>query len=312
MLQFIRKHSQKGFFVILVIGEILFDLFPNYKRLGGAPFNFAYHLKNLGFDVRFVSKIGMDDAGEEILHELKLAQFNLDDIQIDEVHPTGSVNVQLDNRGGPRFDIISNVAYDYIDFIPEQHASLIDTAQMIYFGTLVQRSRAGCENLQAFISHGKPEILNFYDINLRPGCYNNVIIEKSLSTTDILKLNSEELDKLRQMLFSNFSKDELVGHLMQKYTISSVSLTKGELGSELFTEQGCYISEPAEAITVADAVGAGDAYAAMLVAGLLKKWRPKQIVERALLFASHVCKIKGAIPESVSFYEPFKALIEDN
>jgi fructokinase len=298
--------------VILVIGEILFDLFPNYKRLGGAPFNFAYHLKNFGFNVRFISRIGMDDAGKEILHKLELAQFNLDDIQVDEVHPTGSVNVQLDKRGGPRFDIISDVAYDYLDFIPEYHSILINTAQMVYFGTLVQRSKAGCENLQEFISHNEPEALNFYDINLRPGCYSNVIIEKSLSKTDILKLNSEELDKLRQMLFLNMNKNELVDHLMEKYSISSVSLTKGESGSELFTEQGCFDSEPAEAITVVDSVGAGDAYAAMLAAGLLKNWRPEEILERALLFASRVCEIKGAIPESASFYEPFKALIEDN
>jgi fructokinase len=298
--------------VILVIGEILFDLFPNYKRLGGAPFNFAYHLKNFGFDVRFVSKIGRDDAGKEILHKLELARFNLDDIQTDEVHPTGSVNVQLDKHGGPRFDIISDVAYDYIDFIPEYHSNLINTAQMVYFGTLVQRSKSGFENLQAFVSHNDPEALNFYDINLRPGCHSNVIIENSLPKTDILKLNSEELDKLRQMLFLDLNKDELVGRLMEKYAISSVALTKGESGSELFTDQGCFSSEPAEAITVVDTVGAGDAYAAMLAAGLLGKWRPEEILERALLFASRVCEIKGAIPESASFYEPFKALIEDN
>jgi fructokinase len=125
--------------VILVIGEILFDLFPNYNRLGGAPFNFAYHLKKFGFDVRFVSKIGMDDAGKEILHKLKLARFNLDDIQIDEVHPTGSVNVQLDESGTPQFDIIPEVAYDYIEFIPEYHLNLINAAQIIYFGSLTQR-----------------------------------------------------------------------------------------------------------------------------------------------------------------------------
>jgi fructokinase len=298
--------------VILVIGEILFDLFPNYKRLGGAPFNFAYHLKNFGFNVRFISRIGMDDAGKEILHKLELARFNLDDIQIDEVHPTGRVNVQLDRRGGPRFDIISDVAYDYIDFIPEYHSILINTAQMVYFGTLVQRSKAGCENLQEFISHNEPETINFYDINLRPGCYSNVIIEKSLSKTDILKLSSDELDTLKQMLSLKMNKDKLVDHIMEKYSISSVSLTKGELGSELFTEQGCFDSKPAEAISVVDSVGAGDAYAAMLAAGLLKKWQPKQILERALLFASRVCEIKGAIPDSASFYEPFKALIEDN
>jgi fructokinase len=173
--------------VILVIGEILFDVFPNYRRLGGAPFNFAYHLKNFGFEVRFVSKIGMDDAGKEILHKLELARFNLDDLQVDEDHSTGSVNVQLDESGTPQFDIISDVAYDYIEFIPECHSNLIDAAKMIYFGSLIQRSEAGYKNLQTFLTRNSPETLNFYDINLRPDCYNNAIVEKSLQKTDILK-----------------------------------------------------------------------------------------------------------------------------
>jgi fructokinase len=298
--------------VISVIGEILFDEFPNYRRLGGAPFNFAYHLKNFGFNVRFVSKIGMDDAGKEILHKLELARFNLDDIQVDEDHPTGSVNVQLDKRGAPQFDIISDVAYDYIEFIPEYHSNIINAAQMIYFGSLIQRSKAGYENLQTFITRNSSETLNFYDINLRPGCYNNAIIEKSLTKTDILKLNIGELGKLKQMLSLKVSNDDLVYHLMETQSISTVSLTKGESGSELFTNQGCFNSETARAIKVVDSVGAGDAYAAMLAAGLLEKWCPEEIVERASLFASRVCEIKGAIPDSASFYEPFKALFADD
>jgi len=298
--------------VISVIGEILFDEFPNYRRLGGAPFNFAYHLKNFGFNVRFVSKIGMDDAGKEILHKLELARFNLDDIQVDEDHPTGSVNVQLDKSGAPQFDIISDVAYDYIEFIPEYHSNIINAAQMIYFGSLIQRSKAGYENLQTFITRNSSETLNFYDINLRPGCYNNAIIEKSLTKTDILKLNISELGKLKQMLSLKVSNDDLVYHLMETQSISTVSLTKGESGSELFTNQGCFNSETARAIKVVDSVGAGDAYAAMLAAGLLEKWRPEEIVERASLFAARVCEIKGAIPDSASFYEPFKALFADD
>ena len=298
--------------MILVIGEILFDVFPNYRRLGGAPFNFAYHLKNFGYNVRFISRIGMDDAGREILHSLELARFNLDDIQVDDDNPTGSVNVQLDKSGAPQFDIISDVAYDYIEFIPEYHSNIINATQMIYFGSLIQRSKAGYENLQTFITRNSSETLNFYDINLRPGCYNNAIIEKSLTKTDILKLNIGELGKLKQMLSLKVSNDDLVYHLMETQSISTVSLTKGESGSELFTNQGCFNSETARAIKVVDSVGAGDAYAAMLAAGLLEKWRPEEIVERASLFASRVCEIKGAIPDSASFYEPFKALFVDD
>jgi fructokinase len=294
--------------VILVIGEILFDVFPNYRRLGGAPFNFAYHLKNFGFNVRFISRVGMDDAGREILHKLELARFDLDDIQVDDVRPTGSVNVRLDKSGAPQFDIIAEVAYDYIEFIPKYHSDLIEGARLIYFGTLVQRSEAGCENLQAFISRNSSETLNFYDINLRPGCYNNTIIEKSLLKTDILKLNTDELGKLKQILSKKTDNDRFVHHLMETHSISTVSLTKGDLGSELFTNQGCFSSQPAEAIKVVDSVGAGDAYAAMSAAGMLKNWQPQEILNRASLFSSRICEIKGAIPDSASFYEPFKSL----
>lgn len=298
--------------MILVIGEILFDVFPNYRRLGGAPFNFAYHLKNFGFEVRFISRIGIDDAGKEILHKLELARFNLDDIQVDDDHPTGSVDVQLDKGGAPQFQIIPDVAYDYIEFIPGYHANLINEARIIYFGSLVQRSEAGYENVQAFISRNSSKILNFYDINLRPGCYNKAIIKKSLSKTDILKLNTSELGKLKQMRSLKMNNEKFVYHLMETHSIRMVSLTKGESGSELFTNRGNLSSEPAKAIKVVDSVGAGDAYAAMLVAGLLQQWRPEEILDRASLFASRICEIKGAIPDSASFYEPFKALFGDD
>jgi len=237
-----------------------------------------------------------------------LAEFNLDDLQVDEDHPTGCVNVQLDKSGVPQFDIISDVAYDYIEFIPEYHSNLIDAAEMISFGSLIQRSEAGYENLQKFIACNSSETLNFYDINLRPGCYNNAIVEKSLLKTDILKLNTEELEKLKQMLSLKVSNDDLAYHIMKTHSIRTVSLTKGESGSELFTNRACFNSKPAEAVNVVDSVGAGDAYAAMLAAGLLKKWQPEKILERASLFASRVCEIKGAIPDSDSFYEPFKSL----
>jgi fructokinase len=298
--------------VILVIGEILFDVFPEYRRLGGAPFNFAYHLKNFGFDVRFISKIGIDDAGKEILNKLELANFDLNDIQIDEVHPTGQVNVRLDKSGAPQFDIISEVAYDYIDYLADPHLAMIREARLIYFGTLVQRSKAGCENLQAFISHSSPETFNFYDINLRVGCYNQAVIEKSLSKTDVLKLNTSELGKLKQMLSLEANDTAFVHRLMATHSIRTVSLTNGEFGSELYNDQGYFGAEPTEPIQVVDSVGAGDAYAAMLAAGLLKNWPAQKILDRASLFAARICEIKGAIPDSASFYDPFKPLFAND
>ena len=294
--------------MILVIGEILFDEFPDDKRLGGAPFNFAYHLKNFGFDVHFISRIGIDDAGKEILHQLELSGFDLDDIQLDQVHATGRVNVALDKSGVPEFDIVTDVAYDYIAFLPDRHSELIREARLIYFGTLAQRSKTGFENLQAFISAGEPGAINLYDINLRPGCYNKTIIEKSLQKADVLKLNIEELGKLRQMLSIEKENEACIQYLKQEYALNTVSLTKGELGSALFTTQGRFSANSIKAIRVVDSVGAGDAYAAMLAAGILKKWQPQDILERAALFSSRICEIKGAVPESPHFYQPFRPL----
>ncbi|MDH3574465.1 MAG: PfkB family carbohydrate kinase, partial [Desulfobacteraceae bacterium] len=118
--------------MICVVGEILFDVFPSYKRLGGAPFNFAFHLKNLGFPVRFISRIGNDPDGKKILSLLERYRFDLNDIQLDDIHPTGTVKVKLDEYGVPQFRITSDVAYDYIEFIPESHRELIRQAELVY------------------------------------------------------------------------------------------------------------------------------------------------------------------------------------
>ena len=298
--------------MILVIGEILFDEFPNYRRLGGAPFNFAYHLKNFGFDVRFISRIGMDDAGKEILEMLESFEFDLDDIQLDDVHPTGRVTVHLDKNGGPQFDIISDVAYDYLEFNPAYHLELIGETRLLYFGSLIQRSEIGYKNLHRFFAASASDARNFYDINLRPGCYNNAIIEKSLSKADILKLSTEELEIFRQMLSIDKSTEAFIQYLIREYSLATVSLTKGESGSALYINHGSFSAEAAEAADVVDSVGAGDAYAAMLAAGILKSWSAPEILQRSSLFASRICEIKGAIPENTSFYEPFRPLFSSS
>lgn len=297
--------------MILVIGEILFDVFPNYKRLGGAPFNFAYHLKNFNFPVRFISRIGNDSAGQEILAKLEQYQFDLGDIQVDDVHPTGTVKVQLDKRGVPQFDITTDVAYDYIKFMPEAHSEFIKRTQLIYFGSLVQRSKAGYENLQNIIARKSPPAVSFYDINLRPGCYSTKAIKKSLTRTNILKLNEEELDRLKQSVLFIENHDDCIHYLMDTYSLDIVSLTKGQMGSELYSNKDCYSLDTVKDVKVVDTVGAGDAYAAMLAAGYLRGWRPQKILERASMFASQICVIKGAIPDSPSFYEPFKRLFRN-
>ena len=128
--------------MIVVVGEILIDVFPDAERIGGAPFNFACHLKKMGFPVRFFTRVGQDRHGECILDRLQSTGFNLDDVQIDSVHPTGTVNVHLDESGVPHFDILENVAWDHLDLGGCPVADAED-AEMIYFGSLMQRSESG-------------------------------------------------------------------------------------------------------------------------------------------------------------------------
>jgi len=296
--------------MILVVGEILFDAFPDYKRLGGAPFNFAFHLKNLGFPVRFISRVGNDADGKDIIEKLEQFGFNSGYIQIDDAHPTGTAQVRLDENGVPTFTITSNVAYDYIEFVQEVHLQLIHESELIYFGTLVQRKAPGFKTIQAILSHKPPSARCFYDINLRPACYNDAVVLTSLSQTNVLKINKEERDEIKRILKYKNDHNIFMKYLMDAYPLEIISLTKGGQGSEIYTKDGFFRVESEKTKKNVDSVGAGDAYAAMLAAGILRQWPPEAILHRASLFASQICKIEGAIPESVSFYEPFTDIIK--
>jgi fructokinase len=297
--------------VILAIGEILFDIFPSAKRLGGAPFNFSYHLKQLGLPVRFISRVGSDQNGRAILKRLKEFGFNCDDIQLDDDHHTGTVQVQLDTNGVPTFDIVSDVAYDHIDLGNGNYAEYLQSARLVYFGTLIQRTHQAFMQMQKFLQLKKPETSSFYDINLRPGCYSEQIIKSSFQHTDILKLNSDELKECKRIIGAEQDDPTFIRYLMNQYSISSVALTKGDNGSEFYTYQELSQTAPYPVNSLVDTVGAGDAYAAVLAVGILMKWSPKATISRATDFASRICTIQGAIPESTEFYEPIRKLMSN-
>jgi fructokinase len=291
--------------LILAIGEILYDIFPNYRRLGGAPFNFLCHLKHLGFPVRFVSRIGNDEAGQSILKTLSEHQFDTDTIQIDTVHPTGKVRVDVNSNGIPRFEILANAAYDYMVWDASFDVLFQNEVELIYFGSLVQRTSNGFGIVQKVLSLKNPETKCLYDINLRPNCYNKTMILQSLEKTDILKLNADELSLIRDMLSGSVNPPNFIRNLMEIFTIEIVVLTKGDAGSALFTENGEYEIKSRKITPVVDTVGAGDAYAAMLGIGYLNKWHPARIISTASHFAERICMIEGAIPSSSDFYEDF-------
>jgi fructokinase len=291
--------------MIVSIGEILFDQFPDYRRIGGAPFNVAAHLSSFGLESAFISRVGNDEDGKTLRSVVSSYGLNPDFIQIDPHHPTGKVNVILDDAGNARFDICEGVAYDFIE-IKDEIKKRVSRADMIYFGTLIQRTENGFRTVHDLLSMRKPSAWTLCDINLRPGCYSEKIIRETLSLTDILKLNRDELQEVSRMLSGPERDKAITEWLMEKYQIRMISLTAGSEGSSLTTSDKVYFTKPDSSVTIKDTVGAGDAYASVVAAGILKDWDPQKILKTASRFAGKVCTIKGALPGDLDFYDDIK------
>ena len=297
--------------MILVMGEILFDVFPDARRLGGAPFNFAFHLKQLGFDVRFVSRVGKDNLGWEILDFLDAAGFDTGDIQMDTEHPTGTVNISMHPDGGHAFSIVRNTAYDHMMNNDRIRALARSSWRLFYTGTLIQRSRNNAAVVRDVLANRPPSARCFCDINLRPGCYSAGTITSSLSQADILKVNEEELVEITGNKTRVPDVEEAVEGLMAGYGLEQVILTKGSRGSQWFIPNRSFHSPvPENRDAIKDTVGAGDAYAAMAAAGILKGLTTEENMRLAHEFAGMICETEGAIPEDNRIYDLFKRRLE--
>jgi len=287
--------------MIIVVGEILIDRFPDYERIGGAPFNFAFHLKQMGWPIRFLTRIGDDADGRQILHLLAQHNFDLDDVQIDPDHPTGLVKVALDYQGVPQFDILRDVAYDYIDMSSVQSIDWT-AARMIYFGSLAQRTPHGFEQYQKLLAHKGPTTRGFCDINLRPPHLNREAVKACLKHTDILKLNTEELYRINTICNGPQQHEDLIPWVLQTYDIDIIALTHGEDGSTIITAEKAISTAPKQIDDIVDTVGAGDAYAAVLAAGILDRWPMSQTLDLATTFSAAICALPGAIPMDNQLY----------
>ncbi len=295
--------------MFLVIGEILFDIFPSGKCIGGASFNFAFHLKKSGFPVRFVSRVGSDQNGEEILTFLADHGFDTHDIQIDTDHGTGVVEVKIAQGAGHSFTIVPDKAYDYIDYdiIPKQcfHSDL----RMIYFGSLIQRRESSAGKFYEMMRQKPQHTAAFCDINLRPDCYTRQTIKNSLLIADTVKLNQDEFDGISDWFLNDGSLEYRVSQLMDMYHIETVILTMGDQASHWFHHHKHYEKNIAKIQHVVDTVGAGDAYAAISAAGWLNKLPIETTMALASEFAGHICGIKGALPEDERIYKKFRKRI---
>lgn len=283
-------------FLVVGLGEILWDVLPDGKQLGGAPANFAYHSRVLGSNAVIVSCIGSDEPGKEILNTLKNLELSADHIAIDPAHPTGTVTVALDQQGKPDYEIHENVAWDFIPASPNLIA-LASQADAVCFGTLSQRSEASRKTIRKFLEATRPGCIRVYDINLRQHYYSKQIVDDMLKHAEVLKLNDEELPVVAKMLDITGDEDTLLQTILKCYALRLIVLTKGSEGSVLFADGEKSVSKPSDQIEIADTVGAGDAFTAAVTTGLLHGKGLDEINKFANRLAAFVCTQKGATPK---------------
>jgi fructokinase len=253
---------------IVGLGEILWDLLPGGRQLGGAPFNFTFHCHQLGHTSMMVSRVGRDELGREIRETLR--RLNLSDaaLQEDPIHPTGTVPVTVDERGQPTFTITPEVAYDYLAW-DESLEILFGQAQAVCFGTLVQRHPTARATIQRALRTARNALI-IYDVNLRQHFYGREVIEASLAASRWVKLNEDELAVLHDLLSLDGKKDVAVlAALRRRYNLELAALTRGERGCLIQTADE-EIAVPGLPVKVADTIGAGDAFSAGLLVSVLE------------------------------------------
>lgn len=279
---------------VVGLGEILWDMLPEGKQLGGAPANFAYHAQSLGAKSFVISSVGDDEPGREIFSELDLVSLNTEYIQINKEHPTGTVDVVLDETGKPDYIIHENVAWDSISFT-ENLQKLASLTNAVCYGTLAQRAQKSRETILNFINATQPGCWRVFDINLRQSYFDPEIIKESLSLSNCLKLNDDELPEIAKACAVSGTENDILMALLNKFKLKIIALTKGEKGSLLYSgEKVLFLGTPH--LDVKDTVGAGDAFTAALVAGLLTN-SPLEIIHRnANRLAAYVCTQRGATP----------------
>lgn len=280
--------------IVVGMGEALWDVLPEGKKIGGAPANFAYHVSQFGLNSRVVSAVGDDKLGMEILDNFREKKLNT---MVEIVpYPTGTVQVELDNEGVPCYDIKEGVAWDNIPYTPALE-DLAKHTTAVCFGSLAQRSVVSRETINRFLDTMPAEkTLKIFDINLRQGFYTKEILCNSFRKCNVLKINDEELVTVSRMFgYPGIDLQDKCWILLAKYNLKMLILTCGVNGSYVFTPgEVSFVETPK--VEVADTVGAGDSFTAAFVASILSGLSIGEAHKLAVETSAYVCTQNGAMP----------------
>lgn len=279
---------------VVGLGEVLWDVLPERTCLGGAPTNFAYITTLMGDQGIVASRVGEDSRGIEALRRMEELGLDIDHVQTDPAHPTGTVNVEVDRQGLPRYQIAHPVAWDFLEWTLDWR-QLSENIDAVCFGSLAQRSETSRGTIRSFL-RALPDALKIFDVNLRQSYYSADVLAESMRLADVVKLNDEELPKIMTLSkLPHHDERSSAERLLAAYNLSLVCITRGGRGSLLV--QGAEVSEhPGFRVKVADTVGSGDAFTAGLVHEYLHGASLGLMNEVANLVGAWVASEVGAMP----------------
>ena len=281
--------------LVIGLGELLWDLFPDKALPGGAPANFAFHANQLGCHGMVASRVGRDSLGNDLTDYLKRQGLDVSLLQVVETHPTGSVTVEFTAPGQPQYTIHTDVAWDFLEATAELMATA-RKASVICFGTLAQRSPVSRESIQSIVQATDANCLRVYDVNLRQQFYERDWIERSLQLANIVKLNHEEAAVLGTLLgWGQLSLKEFATRLRGCYELSHVCVTRGAEGCLVHGPEGT-VDIPGEPVHAIDTVGAGDAFTAGLITALLAGLPSERAAKFANRIGGLVATKQGGMP----------------
>lgn len=285
---------------VVCFGEVLWDIFPEGTRAGGAPFNAAYNVHKMGTDVKMLSRIGNDELGKKLTDQIKGWGLTTEYIQVDSEHPTSTVIAKIDEHNEATYDIVNHVAWDYIDFLPG-HKELISSAEAFVFGSLSARNPKSKETLLKLIEFAK---LKIFDVNFRPPFIDIDLIKELLHKADIVKMNKAEMRQIMEFLSEEYiSEDESVTFIQNHFNIKEIVLTKGSKGARYFIGDRNY-GFGAVPIKIADTVGSGDAFLSGFISKRIQGKIPEEIMTEAISLGAFITSKSGACPDYE--YEEFQ------
>ncbi len=280
---------------LAAIGEVLWDIFPDGARFGGAPANVASHAAALGADAAMVSCVGNDDLGQRAVEALRSRHVNTDAVIRSDDYPTGTVTVQLDETGKPQFTIGQPAAWDHLAWsdLLQQLAARCDA---VCFGSLGQRNQASRDVIHRFVTATPSSALRVCDVNLRRPFVDHDVIRASLEVANVLKLSDEELNEIAQACgYPEEEESVVLARLLHDWQLQLVAVTRGSGGATLLSSQRRSDCQGTP-VTVKDTVGAGDAFTAAMICGRLQGIALDDITRHACRVASYVCTQSGATP----------------